>query len=360
MGNYPFPIASHSYFHALNKDEERGKFLKSDSYEPHFTYEARFSLDVAQERLAQMVVGSNPYQSLQFVQAAAQLQVDDSKLDLYRQLNKALYGQPNQSYFESVMARVKQRVEPDTEVLWQEICALIGDQTGTGRVIMPDTMIFRTLQEYFDRYRHSQKSAKDLPHQLEEYLRESGLTDKGWQLRLIDDASHARTHHQRKLITIGQYYKPRTQRAIDRIAVHEVYGHAVRGPQPSIAESEGFAILLEQLTGETFKYRRAYRFMASCLGWGLAGKPMTFREVYEVLWRVMVISKSYDELSAKSHAFDECYRAFRGGRPDLAGAVYLKDTVYLQANLAMWEKLATSLPSYDDFVAIIEGKRTIL
>jgi hypothetical protein len=90
------------------------------------------------------------------------------------------------------------------------------------------------------------------------------------------------------------------------------------------------------------------------------GTPMTFREVYEILWRAMVIGSSYPVEDAKSHAFDECYRAFRGGRPDIAGAVYLKDSIYFRANLIMWSILEDADIGYDKFVDIIEGRMELL
>jgi hypothetical protein len=96
------------------------------------------------------------------------------------------------------------------------------------------------------------------------------------------------------------------------------------------------------------------------LGWGVFGAPMYFRQVYEILWRLMVISSKYSPEIAKQHAFDECYRAFRGGRPDIAGAVFLKDAVYFAANVEMWKVLSGRQRSYNEFVDIIEGRQTVL
>jgi hypothetical protein len=187
-----------------------------------------------------------------------------------------------------------------------------------------------------------------------------GLTDKGWRLKLLRGTSHARTNHRTRTIAFGKNYSPRNVTAARRIAYHEVLGHALRGPQNSLAESEGVAIMLEQLTDSQFRMRRSYRYLAVALGWGALGTPMTFRAVYEVLWRLMVIGSSRSEGVAKSYAYDECCRAFRGGRPDIAGAVFLKDATYFDANIRVWEVLTSSKLGYNEFVDVIEGRRTII
>jgi len=178
-------------------------------------------------------------------------------------------------------------------------------------------------------------------------------------VQVIKGCSHARIYHHTKKIKIGEDYKPRKVMAVGRIVAHEIYGHALRGPSKSLSESEGFALAIEQLTGSRFKFRRAYRYLAASLGWGVFGKPMNFREVFEIIWRLMFISSGYSENKSKEHAFDECCRVFRGGRPDIAGAVYLKDTIYFDANIKVWNFLDAKKLDYEKFVDIIEGRSTI-
>jgi hypothetical protein len=118
--------------------------------------------------------------------------------------------------------------------------------------------------------------------------------------------------------------------------------------------------MIEQLLDHRFKFRRAYRYLGAALGWGSAGGPRTFREVYEILWRLMVIASRYNEENAKSYAFDECVRVFRGGRPDIAGMVFLKDAIYFAANIAVWQRLQSEPLAYNEFVDVIEGRRKVL
>jgi len=226
--------------------------------------------------------------------------------------------------------------------------------------VAPNEETFQKYREYLLQYTTLPEINENLEDALREQLVRTGLADDGWELNVKDGAMHAQTVHRRKTISIGRDYKPRSASAVRRITIHEVIGHAKRGPQHTLEESEGFAIVLEQLTKSTFIFRRSYRYLAVALGWGVFGKPMNFREVYEVMWRLMVIQSKYSIENAKEHAFDECYRAFRGGRPDIAGAVFLKDTVYLDANIRMWTVLNTSELSYNEFVDSIEGRRTIL
>ena len=177
---------------------------------------------------------------------------------------------------------------------------------------------------------------------------------------MIDDASHARVNKAKKLVMIGRFYQPRRKISYWGIVAHEIYGHALRSEIDDQFESEGFAILLEQLLRDTFKFRRSYRYLAAALGWGVLGAPRTFREVYEIIWRLMVIASGYTEDKAKDYAFNECVRVFRGGRPDIAGMVFLKDTIYLAANIALWKQLEKTQISYNEFIDIIEGRQRVL
>lgn len=73
-----------------------------------------------------------------------------------------------------------------------------------------------------------------------------------------------------------------------------------------------------------------------------------------------MIGSRYNLEVARSYAFDECYRAFRGGKPDMAGAVLLKDMVYFDANIKMWKVLEENPLSYSQFVDVIEGRGVVL
>jgi len=356
-----YPIASHSYFHVTNKAEQKRHFLRGATAQPVFAYHDMFDTVVVQGRL-DGASEESVERSLQLVLAGVRIQKqepNESDLQEFRRRNAEIFQEPTLELTAAILGRASQMVTTETTDLWHYIAQHVPIHTET-RAIIPDHAIFAMYKDYFDRYVDTTGQSASLIDELEHALDTTGLMRKGWSLRLMKDASHARVNHHKKTISVGVDYVPRTQKAKKRIAIHEVYGHALRGPQQSLAESEGFAILLEQLLDDHFKFRRAYRYLAIALGWGVDGNKRTFREVHEIIWRLMVIMSRYTVDNAKDYAFHECVRAFRGGRPDIAGMVYLKDTVYLAANSAMWHKLCADKLEYNDFIDIIEGRRKVL
>ena len=356
-----FPVATHSYFRASNLNEEYLEFVSSSDYIPKFNYPNRFNESIILARLSEVEQDSPERKSLECALAGSRLQSDDSELENFRATNEILFGLPNESYAAAILSRMLESVSDSENIYYDEIVKMIGDIPKSNVQLEPSPEVFEKYKAYFNQYRQAlTEHNSDVLSVIQHELSKSVLNDRGWVVELTDNHSPAFTSHKTKKIRIGKFYSPRTRLASERIAVHEVYGHALRGPQATIAESEGFALVLEQLLGDRFKLRRSYRYLAASLGWGCFGQPMNFRQVYEVIWRVMIISSKYSEQDAKKHAFNECYRVFRGGRPDLAGAVYLKDITYLQANIDMWNVLMLKNFSYNEFIDIIEGRLAIL
>jgi len=362
MKQASYPVASHSYFHVTNKAEQKQRFLNSETVNPTFAYRDMFDTLVVQGRLDE-AVQENVEKSLKLVLAGIRIQKaepSEAELQEFRTCNTDLFQAPTLDLVAAIFGRVSQLVSKDTAELWQYVTAHVPINIET-RAVAPSQRDFMIYKNYLERYIDTSISREgSLVDELHHTLETTGLKSKGWSVKLVDDASHARVNHHEKTIRIGREYKPRTLKAKKRIALHEVYGHALRGPQQSLAESEGFAIVLEQLLDERFKFRRAYRYLAVALGWGVDGKQRDFRDVHEIIWRLMVIVSGYAPHDAKSYAFDECVRAFRGGRPDIAGAVYLKDAVYLVANITIWDRLCKDKLEYNDFIDIIEGRRKVL
>lgn len=361
-----FPIAPHTYFRAQNKELQKELFLNGEIEQPQFVYNEFFVPDTLNQRLKviQEETGDgDAMRSLELVRESSYLQNDVRYFKAFRRANERLYGVPRRDFAEAILEQFSSRVTPDTKILWTEVKSRLGVDSGDDYLssVRPPEDIFQMYKKYFESY------AKLLPapgsnvvSALTTQLKTAGLSADGWRIRVLDGSDHAHTYSGSKTISIGKKYAPRTEFAVQRIVAHEVYGHAVRGPHFTLADKEGFAIVLEQLTKPRFQFRRRYRYLAVALGWGVIGAPMTFRDVYEVLWRLMVIGGSYTEKAARQYAFDECYRAFRGGRPDIAGAVFLKDTVYFDANIRVWNTLIHKHFSYNEFTDIIEGRRALI
>jgi hypothetical protein len=357
---YPFPTAAHTYFRAINKHAQKQAFIEGTLEQPEFTYKKHWTQTLIQERLKITKNDKTATGRLKLVASSLALRDNILEVENFRAANAELFHLPSRELAEAIISRMSDNcAESDTE-LWSEVLRLLDIKVLNHTSIEPADALFQKYRDYLKHYTTLPVIGMDIIEALEAQLEQTGLTDKGWTIKRIPGAEHAHTHHQTKTITIGESYAPRSLSAVQRITIHEVIGHAVRGPQQKLDESEGFAIILEQLTKRSFAFRRTYRYLAVALGWGVFGKRMTFREVYEILWRMMVIHSKYTKDTAKQHAFDECYRAFRGGRPDVAGAVFLKDAVYFDANIRMWAVLDMNELSYTEFIDIIEGRRTVL
>jgi len=360
LPHYGFPTATHTYFRALNKYSQKQAFLEGAIEQPTFTYNPHWTLELIQERMK--VVKNDPAATkrLKVVETSLRLRENPDALTAFREANAAIFHAPTKELTEAIIWRISQNVSEPHKEEWDQVRLLLGSEITDGLSISPSEDTFQLYRSYLKRYTTLPAVEDTIKDAFKSQLDSTGLSKKGWKLRVLKGDEHAHIHHHTQTISIGDQYKPRTSTAIRRIVIHEVIGHAIRGPQKELSESEGFAIVLEQLTKSSFAPRRTYRYLAVALGWGVLGKPMTFREVYEILWRLMVVQSKYPGFEAKRHAFDECYRAFRGGRPDIAGAVYLRDTVYFDANIRMWAVLDAGKLSYNEFVDIIEGRRTVL
>jgi len=357
---YPFPIAAYSYFSSINKQSQKRQFLAGAIVEPNFRYKWKLGDGILEERLQSVDKNSLAEKSLLLVHASCRLQKDVSTLDDFRSANESVYPAPTKELASVILSHISHNVSEEDTILWNEILERVGVSSFEDAPKGPNPSLFTTYRNYLERYTTLPKTGDSIQSALQQQLDITGLSSDGWRVRLLKGAEHAHTYHGAKTISIGEEYSPRLPSAVKRIVIHEVLGHAVRGQQLTTEESEGFAIVLEQLTKERFSYRRSYRYLAVALGWGVFGHPMTFSQVYEIIWRLMKIHTKYSVVDAKEHAFDECYRAFRGGRSDVAGAVFLKDAVYFSANIHMWKVLTQQELSYNEFVDIIEGRRTIL
>jgi hypothetical protein len=357
------PSAPHTYFKIHNLDEARRDFLLAPTESPTLVYRST-DYEALRGQIEDLEPGTRQRLSLELVDASMLLRASATEQHLahFRALNQELYGEPDRIYAEAILGRSIRKATGIYDDIAQYISKAVPSADATADLYAPSTELFERLRSYLIRYTNFEQmdTQKSLPELLEAALQQSGLSALGWIVRLTDDAHHASTVHHNKRVRIGKDYLPRSVTRKRQIVMHEVYGHALRGQQGDVNESEGFAILLEQLVFERYSSRRTYRFLAAALGWGSVDHPRNFIDTYEILWRVIVSGGHYDETDAKAHAFSECLRVFRGGKPDIPGAVFLKDSLYFKANLAIWQRFEQMTPSYEDFVDFIEGKRKVL
>lgn len=353
--------APHSYFRPINSQQAWAEFSHDETACPVFQYKQCDTDELSEMRTR---VSSDVQVIIELVLTSVALREYPTAtlLAQFRQLNESLYEVPQVTDVYAIIARSLRKVTPRTQELAEYVRQRVPGIPPAAPLYRPQRRTIDTLRSYLFRYVDMTQLTDDMTivEMLERALMMTGLHEQGWTVALEVGCAHARTVHGSKKIVIGRQYIPRTQRARQQIVLHEVYGHALRGQQASISESEGFASMLEQLVPSYYRSRRSYRYLAAALGWGVVAPAMNFREVYEILWRVMTIGGYYDESDAKRHAFAECTRVFRGGDPATPGAVFLKDALYFTANTRIWRTFDTELPTYEAFCRMIEGKETVL
>jgi hypothetical protein len=368
--NYRFEIAPYSYFFITNYDEESRKFMDGEISNPTYTYASRFSNSYISANLIKVLGDRKATRDLQFVSLALALQKDPKYLSHFRNFSAALYGAPEHKYLNIILAYLARHGSSAKATAYSEENAVFKALMSHGaaltdRAATPEA--YTRFRKYFLDYIGGEFSpSRSLGEAMKKVFKRSKLEEKGWRLREDDDLLRARTINKHKVVAYGKNYIARNPNAYNDVAVHEVYGHALRESSKlklSIADSEGWSVLLEQLNEGQFRLRRSYRYLAATLGWGLAtGEPLDFRCTWEVIWRLMSLSRRYEHISedVKSFAMSEVTRVFRGGRPDLPGAVFLKDTAYFKGNIDIWHALSQNYHTYEDFVDILEGRKKLL
>lgn len=360
-----FRQSAHSYFTALQKTYEKQSFLRLKIV-PQLLYN-ELSDEEIESRLVQLPPDSVEYANLEIVQASHRLrrQPSPEAIETFRALNESMYGVPSRELSVGIMVyMMNTRHHNPGAKEWEYIVDHTGSLLNNKSVNLPipSSELFLKLKKYLYEFVDIEmiKKSHTAQQALRQALEFSGLKDLGWKVVEKPGFMHARTVHSRKHLLIGSQYSSRRKMSRVEVAVHEVYGHALRGPQGDIRESEGFALVLEQLCNDSFKMKRSYRYLAAALAWGVTGERMDFTQVYEIIWRLMKLYARYDLESARSHAYDEVARVFRGGLPSEPGAVFLKDQVYFEANMAVWGQFIKHPPTYKQFISLINGEEKVL
>ncbi len=353
----------HQYITPINTEEVKKIFLQNPQKKINFLYKTNQpnTFDVFSPRDKQL------YQ-------ASRLLIDENTLKNQKnfiKINKELFGkiQTKYVYYLLDFFYFKSKNSSKNTQLWYEIASMLDLKSDKSITLLntlgPQAKTFNTYKKYFIKYigqpQLNELKNLNLYNSVDFLLNNHGLKQKGWRIVYKHhDASRARVNYEKKCIIIGKEYKLRRSNSASKIAIHEVLGHALRGKVGTLADREGFAILLEQLLEKKFYFLRSYRYLAAAIASGAVNAPKDFYQTHEILWRIMMIGSKYSKQKAQSYAFDECVRVFRGTNCDASGAVFLKDSVYFVANIKLWDKLEEKSPTYSQFVDILEGRKKIL
>lgn len=363
-----FSSAAYNYLHITNLAEQAQLFLSTGNL-PDFLYKDYLNGPDMEKRkekiLSEMATAKEP-ESLVFLQRRLEetdllilIATGDTKSsgysDLYRGYMKLLYSEPSVQLFSQALRYIVRRSQDThTESYLLNILDQFLISPADEELFVPSDELFYSAQNDFLELASELKidEAEDIDHSLAERLIEESLVhigaDKqGWVIRRMSHGANLAISAPKKEVLIGKHFNPKNSLRLRQVVAHEVYGHVLRSinseHQPKFlpTEEEGIAIVCEQLLAPSYSHKRLIRFMLVSAGWGVDGNTeRTFNDVYEIAWRLYCIIGGATEDEARSRAFYECARVFRGGKLDGGGSILLKDAGYLTSNQRIWRLMS--------------------
>ena len=386
-----YSSAPYSFFAIRNYDDMRDAFLRGAIDEPNFTSSKLLNEHYLQRRKQELEKavandpGDNPELDVflkrripetELLLALVRLRDDPAGkvyLKRYRTLMKQMHGDFDATMFAGVINYLHDRAAATNQQAQFSAIRSLLRKHQDGQLYKPAPKLFSHYRKALMDSHHlfgallRQELLPDLTREamlayFEWALEMSGAKAAGWALKESNHGANIMISQHRKQVVIGKHYMPYTKRRLRQVVAHEIMVHVSRTVAGSTVrrdDEEGIAIVVEQLLSTNFIYRRMLRYLAAALAWGADGKPRTFRETYDIVWRAFMIVGNHSERNAKERAFAECARVFRGGVPGAAGAAYIKDKVYLETNLTIWKYLEDNELSHDAFLAVIDGKEQL-
>ncbi len=348
-----YPASYYSFFRVGNLDSTRNAFLADVTKNPGLFYVRKLpKLETLDHALAKAATNypksTRTKLSLGLLHTyirLAQDNQDKNLLEQFRSQMSVLYGVPEKNMYGNILARLK-------PASW----------SGSNGNCFPNNETFAYYKSIFDLLFTEQiaylkklddtclGTSKDIRDVFRQALAVIGLTD--WEVFSSPGSSNVMVDRRSKRVLVGAHYKPKSLFRFKQVVMHEVFVHAARAHKyedimPEDVFEEGLAILAEQLYAPQFGLKRSFRYMAIALGWGVDGCPRDFSETFQTLWPIIKEAGKHSTEEAKMRAFDECVRAFRGGLPNVAGAVLTKDIVYMEGNVGLWSILSTTTKSLE-------------
>ena len=212
------------------------------------------------------------------------------------------------------------------------------------------------------------------------YYEEAGIVESGkWESYIDPDSKSISTSQEKCAVEVGAKRKSLNNMEMRQLLLHEVGVHVQRrlnGDRANFVAlgsglvgyedpEEGLGVVMEQIySGKTREAGIQYYTLLG-LAIGLDGKPRDFRDIYEIGWRreaMLKVVNTDKELTeeviakAKSQAYIQCVRIFRGTPCNLPGVVYPKDIVYHDGNAKIWSYLNTIKGNEKAFKQLFKGK----
>ncbi len=392
-----YPAALYSYFRVTNHSAAYKSFVADPKKKVFFIHHEKLNPENIEHQLAKLQTDidqltSRQVQEAQFLrwrrseyrilkhycELKQKKQITDEDKHAYLAAQYALYGELDKKLFTSILAFLHTKaVERQQRTVWQELAASVDVSPGKTSLPVPSKKVFdlysRTFCESAAPLCAALSGIKDkksytseeIKHYFQEALKAIGADKHGWRVIRIRSGNNIVVSKFKKKILLPYSFSPKSALRLRQIIAHEVGAHVQRGLNHEEREyngyddaEEGLAILLEQLVDDHFVHKRAMRYFAICLAIGVDGQQRNFKEVYEILAKAYDII-GYGKVSSAKAAFSETTRAYRGGLPSERGVVYIKDKIYLEGNLKVWDSLNKKQLSTDEFRQLFNGHDTI-
>ncbi|MCA9365802.1 DUF1704 domain-containing protein [Candidatus Kaiserbacteria bacterium] len=178
-----------------------------------------------------------------------------------------------------------------------------------------------------------------------------------WKCELSDEFQHMHVNIRKRLVSIPNKAKFRGSR-INKMLFHEIGTHVLRRENGKKSKlqllsigldnyqpaEEGLSIMMEQIVGGSFKdFGGLDKYLALMIAKGYVdGIERDFRDTFIMLRDYFVARKRVRHNSddatriANERAWAICWRIFRGGKPEIPGCCFMKDKIYREGNILMW------------------------
>lgn len=183
----------------------------------------------------------------------------------------------------------------------------------------------------------------------------------GWRAELDATSIHMRVDNRHRTICIPVNMRARGHR-LKRIVAHEIGVHLRRringrssclqllgiGLPGHLAAEEGLGVMAEQILGDQFfDYGGHDKYLALSIATGIFdGQVKDFRDTCLLLQKyfyarqIRSCSENVARRVSKDRAWRMTWRVFRGGNPSIPGNCLLRDKLYREGNIRMWNFMA--------------------
>lgn len=274
-------------------------------------------------------------------------------------MTQELFGAPERDDFAHLLkaARDKASVLEDGSKEAREFLELTGDVSPESQLpnyeLRDETLdafkadlntLFPGFGELLDNSPKTEITPETAIDFMQHMLDFAGPGAAGWKAKLVVGTVAASTSETDRTITVGRDRAAKfTPEGLRKTAVHECFGHALRifltGQQTeplkqqsqagNLAFEEGFATGLEQVVSGEKRIAGVQYYLSLGLQLGLdrAGEKRDFRDIFEVVWRRIVVDnlaagKEPEIEKARESAYLQCMRTTRGGALDARDISY--------------------------------------